>query len=262
MKVTLDIYCFVSDYHGHDNSVLVLLPVDQASPVHCHSSKETKRYQNTAQRVHVQTCQARIKECQGLWMERECKSKAKLKKDVMWWWLLHCTTMMMCVVWCFLCGFHIVSCRHINKTEWTTTVCKLLQYDYICVITALCNSGPGRHNRLLSPLRFQACCKLKRGVCAFYCCNILHYSLSHKELLSFYSVTTTTMKIPAVALHFGVGATLSIGIAFALSSVYEVMMVWWQWWFVGVIVWCCCGVSRDEATCISNIACALWWFLL
>ena len=33
------------------------------------------------------------------------------------------------------------------------------------------------------------------------------------------------MKIPAVALHFGVGATLSIGIAFALSSVYEVMMV-------------------------------------
>lgn len=30
------------------------------------------------------------------------------------------------------------------------------------------------------------------------------------------------MKIPAVALHFGVGATLSIGLAFALSSVYEV----------------------------------------
>ena len=148
----------------------------------------------------------------------------------------------MCVVWCFLCGFHIVSCRHINKTEWTTTVCKLLQYDYICVITALCNSGPGRHNRLLSPLRFQACCKLKRGVCAFYCCNILHYSsLSHKELLSFYSVTTTTMKIPAVALHFGVGATLSIGIAFALSSVYEVMMV---------IVW---------GDCVVLLCCEPWW---
>ena len=55
------------------------------------------------------------------------------------------------------------------------------------------------------------------------------------------------MKIPAVALHFGVGATLSIGIAFALSSYYEVSPI-----FKGSLIVCVAGMLLATA---ANLYC-------